>query len=170
MFPFGPTPTFPWRTWLARQRLLIFTGWQKLKKVLSDANAFCIFYQFKVKINFVANACLLICASAGGWGTLVSCCLMYSFVFWCSLAWYETPGALWLGMLCYIIAQKLLLFDESSSFSTLVSRICTLKNCFCLSFSVCLLGVLTLIISWGSLGLELAVAAVSVTMATWLSS
>lgn len=36
-----------------------------------------------------------------------------------------------------------------------------------LSFSVCLLGVLTLIISWGSLGLELAVAAVSVAMATW---
>lgn len=41
---------------------------------------------FKVKINFVANACLLICVSAGGWGTLVSCCLMYSFVFWYSLA------------------------------------------------------------------------------------
>lgn len=38
--------------------------------------------------------------------------------------------------------------------------------CVCLSFRVCLLGVLTLIISWGSLGLELAVAAVSVTMAT----
>lgn len=36
----------------------------------------------------------------------------------------------------------------------------------CLSFRVCLMGVLTLIISWGSLGLELAVAAVSVTMAT----
>lgn len=41
---------------------------------------------------------------------------------------------------------------------------------FCLSFRVCLLGVLTLIISWGSLGLELAVAAVSVTMATSQSS
>lgn len=41
---------------------------------------------------------------------------------------------------------------------------------FCLSFRVCLLGVLTLIISWGSLGLELAVAAVSVTMATLPSS
>lgn len=39
-----------------------------------------------------------------------------------------------------------------------------------LFFRVCLLGVLTLIISWGSLGLELAVAAVSVTMATLLSS
>lgn len=36
----------------------------------------------------------------------------------------------------------------------------------CLSFRVCLLGVLTLIISWGSLGLELAVAAVSVATAT----
>lgn len=35
---------------------------------------------------------------------------------------------------------------------------------------MCLLGVLTLIISWGSLGLELAVAAVSVTMATSQSS
>lgn len=41
-----------------------------------------------------------------------------------------------------------------------------LNPCFCLSLSVCLLGVLTLIISWGSLGLELAVAAVSVAMAT----
>lgn len=41
-----------------------------------------------------------------------------------------------------------------------------LHTYFCLSFRVCLLGVLTLIISWGSLGLELAAAAVSVTMAT----
>lgn len=37
-------------------------------------------------------------------------------------------------------------------------------------FRVCLLGVLTLIISWGSLGLELAAAAVSVAMATSPSS
>lgn len=46
------------------------------------------------------------------------------------------------------------------------SRTPSLNPCFCLFPSVCLLGVLTLIISWGSLGLELAVAAVSVAMAT----
>uniref|UniRef100_A0A7N6BCY7 Protein tweety homolog n=1 Tax=Anabas testudineus TaxID=64144 RepID=A0A7N6BCY7_ANATE len=64
----------------------------------------------------------------------------------------------WLGYL------GLLLFDVLICLLVLFGLI---RNSRGTLIGVCLLGVLTLIISWGSLGLELAVAAVSVTMATW---
>uniref|UniRef100_A0A3B4ZMS4 Protein tweety homolog n=1 Tax=Stegastes partitus TaxID=144197 RepID=A0A3B4ZMS4_9TELE len=63
----------------------------------------------------------------------------------------------WLGYL------GLLLFDVLICLLVLFGLI---RNSRGTLIGVCLLGVLTLIISWGSLGLELAVAAVSVTMAT----
>uniref|UniRef100_A0A3Q3EW49 Protein tweety homolog n=1 Tax=Labrus bergylta TaxID=56723 RepID=A0A3Q3EW49_9LABR len=63
----------------------------------------------------------------------------------------------WLGYL------SLLLFDVLICLLVLFGLI---RNSRGTLIGVCLLGVLTLIISWGSLGLELAVAAVSITMAT----
>uniref|UniRef100_A0A8C2W8F1 Protein tweety homolog n=1 Tax=Cyclopterus lumpus TaxID=8103 RepID=A0A8C2W8F1_CYCLU len=67
----------------------------------------------------------------------------------------------WLGYL------SLLLFDVLICLLVLFGLI---RNSRGTLIGVCLLGVLTLIISWGSLGMELAVAAVSVTMATLPSS
>lgn len=40
-------------------------------------------------------------------------------------------------------------------------RVSTSAACLSVSYRVCLLGVFALIVSWGSLGLELAVAVVS---------
>lgn len=40
-------------------------------------------------------------------------------------------------------------------------RVSTSATCLSVSYRVCLLGVFALIVSWGSLGLELAVAVVS---------
>uniref|UniRef100_A0A3P9KMG3 Protein tweety homolog n=1 Tax=Oryzias latipes TaxID=8090 RepID=A0A3P9KMG3_ORYLA len=67
----------------------------------------------------------------------------------------------WLGYL------GLLLFDVLICLLVLFGLI---RNSRSTLIGVCFLGVLTLIISWGSLGLELAAAAVSVTTATWQSS
>lgn len=119
----------------------------------------------------------------GGWVTLACCCSMYSFVCWFYLVWSATPEAPWLGELHRVIPWIFSYWTNPiPAFSFFLLNVCNaghmelrpdfpLANInvsvFC---RVCFLGVLTLIISWGSLGLELAAAAVSVTTATWQSS
>lgn len=68
-----------------------------------------------------------ICIYTGGWVTSACCCLMSSFVFWCSSVWYATLEALWLGMLHDII-HKLAPIGRLKSF--LDSQSCLLKLCF----------------------------------------
>uniref|UniRef100_A0A8K9WRU6 Protein tweety homolog n=1 Tax=Oncorhynchus mykiss TaxID=8022 RepID=A0A8K9WRU6_ONCMY len=75
---------------------------------------------------------------------------------------FKTDAFDWYRWLVYL---TLLLFDVLICLLVLFGLIRNSKGTL---IGVCLLGVLTLIISWGSLGLELAAAAVSVSMETYI--